>query len=173
MTLLIPLVAFGVGSVVLARLLVWRGLAWASPWASPGAGAATGTASVLLFGSTHHFIEPHRDGLVAIVPDLLPAPELLVTLSGVAEVVIGIALLVPGTRVIASFAAVGLLLAVFPANVVAAQGVDNPNAPSTALLPRAIAQVVYLACAAVPAVTWLRRRLSHRRQPTVSPSPAP
>jgi len=62
-----------------------------------------------------HFVVP--DLYVQIVPPSLPAALALVYLSGLAEIAVGIGLLVPQTRRIAAWATVALLVAVFPANV--------------------------------------------------------
>lgn len=51
------------------------------------------------------------------MPPYIPAHEQMVMLSGVAEVVLGIGLLVPATRSLAAWGLVLLLVAVFPANV--------------------------------------------------------
>jgi len=52
-----------------------------------------------------------------IMPPALPAPLLLVALSGAAEVAGGLGLLLPATRRAAGWGLVALLLAVFPANI--------------------------------------------------------
>jgi uncharacterized membrane protein len=64
-----------------------------------------------------HFAAP--DFFVRIVPRALPAPLLLVQISGVFEVLGGVGLLVPWPRVrrAAGIGLVLLYLAVFPANV--------------------------------------------------------
>ena len=62
-----------------------------------------------------HFVAP--EGFVRIVPAYLPAPLALVLVSGVAEVLGGVGLLVARTRRMASFGLVALYVAVFPANV--------------------------------------------------------
>lgn len=62
-----------------------------------------------------HFVVPEL--YVQIVPPVLPAPIALVYLSGLAEIAVGIGLLVPRTRQYAAWATVALLVAVFPANV--------------------------------------------------------
>ena len=62
-----------------------------------------------------HLVRPRP--YVRIVPDYLPAPELLVSVSGIAEVLGGVGLLVPATRRAAGIGLVALLVAVFPANV--------------------------------------------------------
>ncbi|MEO6259557.1 MAG: DoxX family protein [Thermoanaerobaculia bacterium] len=52
-----------------------------------------------------------------MMPAYLPGPLALVYFSGIAEIVLGILLLVPRTSVIAAWGLVALLVAVFPANV--------------------------------------------------------
>jgi uncharacterized membrane protein len=62
-----------------------------------------------------HFVVP--DLYVQIVPPIFPAPLALVYLSGIAEVAVGIGVLIPQTRWYAAWATVTLLIAVFPANI--------------------------------------------------------
>lgn len=62
-----------------------------------------------------HFVIP--DAYARIVPPALPAPQLLVIISGIAEILGGIGLLVPVTRRAAAWGLVALLVAVFPANI--------------------------------------------------------
>jgi len=62
-----------------------------------------------------HFVVPEL--YVQIVPPVLPAPLALVYLSGVAEIAVGLGLLVPRTRPYAAWATIALLVAIFPANV--------------------------------------------------------
>ncbi len=72
-------------------------------------------AALLLGAGTMHFVRPEPfDG---IVPRGLPGDARTYTYaSGVAEIVVGIALTVPRTRRIGGAAAAALFLAVFPAN---------------------------------------------------------
>lgn len=69
-----------------------------------------------------HFTNP--DFFVRIVPPFLPAPLLLVYLSGICEILLGILLLVPKFSRFAAFGLIALLIAVFPANIYMA---INPN----------------------------------------------
>jgi uncharacterized membrane protein len=62
-----------------------------------------------------HFVVPEL--YVQIVPPVLPAPLALVYLSGIAEIAVGVGVLLPRTRRYAAWATVAVLLAVFPANV--------------------------------------------------------
>ena len=83
-----------------------------------------GMGIFLIVTGIGHFIFPK--GLDAIVPDFLPGdPRTWTYLSGLAEIVIGIALLLPlsikiGTkplRLLAAFAALALFITVYPANI--------------------------------------------------------
>lgn len=62
-----------------------------------------------------HLLTP--DFFVRIIPAGLPNPEWLNVISGLAEIVIGVYLLEPRTRVFAAWAAIALAIAVYPANV--------------------------------------------------------
>ena len=66
-----------------------------------------------------HFIRPET--YLRIMPPWLPAPLLLVQLSGAFEVLGGLGLLGPRTRRLAGWGLLALLVAVFPANVYMAQ----------------------------------------------------
>jgi uncharacterized membrane protein len=54
---------------------------------------------------------------VPMMPTFLPAPLMLIYLSGLAEIVLGVAVLVPRTRPLAAWGLILLLIAIFPANV--------------------------------------------------------
>ena len=62
-----------------------------------------------------HFLKPKM--YLRIMPPWIPAPALMVFLSGVAEVVLGVALLFPATQALAAWGIILLLVAVFPANI--------------------------------------------------------
>ena len=62
-----------------------------------------------------HFVRPKP--FVRIVPKYLPAPLALVYISGFFEILGGIGLLIPETRVAAAWGLIALYVAVFPANV--------------------------------------------------------
>ena len=63
----------------------------------------------------NHFTDP--DLFVLIVPAYLPEPLLLVHLSGIAEILGGVGLLIPQTRKAAAWGILALLVAVYPANI--------------------------------------------------------
>jgi uncharacterized membrane protein len=73
-------------------------------------------AALLLGVGTLHFVAPKPfDGIIPV--ELPGSPRFYTYASGVAELSIGAALLVPGTRRLAALAAAALFVAVFPGNV--------------------------------------------------------
>ena len=81
-------------------------------------------AAFYIFGGYNHLMNP--EFYLAIMPPNLPNPEWLNVLSGLAEIVLGVYLLEPRTRVYAAWGIIALLVAVFPANMYAA--VENVGA---------------------------------------------
>jgi uncharacterized membrane protein len=69
-----------------------------------------------------HFVAPKV--YEQVVPPQFPKPRTLVSLSGVAEVVLGIGVLFERTRRVSAWGLVALLVAVFPANVYMATADD-------------------------------------------------
>ncbi len=76
-------------------------------------------AAIFCFTGITHFVVPGV--FEAIVPrwlpEWMPSRRALVYISGVAEMLGGIGLLIPTTRVVAAWGLIALLIAVFPANV--------------------------------------------------------
>jgi len=159
MILLLPLTLTSLGARAVTWWLNRTGITAAQSWDSWPAAAAAGMAVVYVSTGITHFIEPQRSGLIAIVPNVIPQPELAVTLTGAAEFAIAAGLVIPRTRRWAALASIALLLALFPANVVAASGVDHPAAPTTALAPRATLQLIFVAASALALGFSRRERL--------------
>lgn len=110
------------------------------------------TALRILFGllfvgaGINHFI--HEEFYVAIMPGYLPAHAALVAISGVVEIIVGLAVLVPKLRPHSGWAAVATLLAVFPANIhMALHPEDFPDIPSLGLWIRLPIQFLLIAWA--------------------------
>lgn len=104
-----------------------------------------------------HFTSP--DFFVRIVPRWLPAPLLLVHVSGVFEILGGVGLLVPRARRFSAIGLVALYIAVFPANVNMAvndiQPVDG-HFPNWAMWLRLPMQLLIIAWALYAGGPWGR-----------------
>ncbi|WP_410767495.1 hypothetical protein [Haloferax sp. DFSO60] len=73
-----------------------------------------------------HFIAPKM--FERIVPPTFPRKRDLVYLSGVAEIALGLGVMIPRTRRFSAWGLIGLLVAVFPANVYMATEKIVPDA---------------------------------------------
>ncbi len=72
-------------------------------------------AVVFVVAGALHFIIPQA--YLRIMPPYLPAPLTLINISGAAEILGGLGLLIPSTRRLAAWGLVALLIAVLPANI--------------------------------------------------------
>jgi uncharacterized membrane protein len=104
-------------------------------------------AAMFLLTASAHFGSRRAD-LVRMVPDIFPNPELLVTLTGVAELAGAVGLAIPRYAPYAARALLLLLIAMFPANVHAArEQLSIGGQPVTPLLPRTLLQLFFIAWA--------------------------
>lgn len=112
-----------------------------------GTAARFGLAAMLFITASAHF-GSRREDLVRIVPARLPHPELLVTLTGLAELAIAVGLLFGSTAPIAAALLIPLLIAMFPANVRAArERIPIGGRAPLPVCPRAIVQGLFIASA--------------------------
>jgi uncharacterized membrane protein len=70
---------------------------------------------IFIIAGINHFIIPNF--YMEIMPPYLPYPLMLIYLSGVAEVICGILLIISKTRKIGAWLTIALLIAIFPANI--------------------------------------------------------
>ena len=92
-----------------------------------------------------HFHPRTRPDLIRMVPASLPVPALLVTATGVLELLGAIGLLMPQAKQAAAYGLMALLLAMFPANVHAArQGLTIAGRRATPLLWRLPLQLFWI-----------------------------
>ncbi|BBY81833.1 DoxX family protein [Mycolicibacterium pulveris] len=133
-------------STLAARLAGRLGVGFVDSWPSA---IAVGLAAMFVLTGVAHFVNPLRRDMIAIVPPRLPAPALLVTVTGVLELVGAAGLLYPPTRVAAAVGLFVLLLVMFPANVYAARMPNAPKSMTTRLDLRTAEQVLFLGAAAV------------------------
>jgi len=132
-----------------ARLVGWLGVDYVDSW--PKA-IAVGLAVMFAMTGGAHFAPGLQRDMIAIVPARLPAPGLLVTITGVLELLGAAGLLFPPTRVAAAVCLFVLMLLMFPANVHAARMPNPPKSMTSRLSVRSGEEVVYLAAAVVVAV---------------------
>lgn len=116
------------------------------------AAIAVGLALMFTFTGVAHFVPGMRRDMIAIVPPRLPAPALLVTVTGVLELAGAAGLLYPPTRVAAATCLFLLMLVMFPANIHAARMPDPPASMTSNLGVRSAEETVYLAAAVVVAI---------------------
>jgi uncharacterized membrane protein len=136
-------------STIAARSIGWLGVGYVNSWT---AAIAVGLAAMFVLTGCSHFALPLRRDLIAIVPPRLPAPGLLVTITGLLELLGAVGLLLPATRVAAAVCLLLLMLAMFPANVYAARMPDPPRSMTTRLSLRTAIEAVFLAAAIAVAV---------------------
>ncbi len=79
-------------------------------------------AIVFVLAGIYHFVNPAI--YLRIMPPYLPAHLLLIYLSGFFQIVLGVLLVVPKFTRRAAWGVVGLLIAVFPANIFMAMNTE-------------------------------------------------
>ena len=132
-----------------ARLVGWLGVDYVDSW--PEA-FAVGLAAMFVMTGVAHFVNPLRRDMIAIVPPRLPAPGLLVTITGVLELIGAAGLLYPPTRVAAAACLFVMMLVMFPANIYASRMPNPPKSMTSRLDIRTVEEIVYLAAAVVVGV---------------------
>jgi uncharacterized membrane protein len=133
-----------IGSLLLYRSLGAAGVQMFGTWTDC---ARAALATMFLFTAISHFA-PMRKDLIAMVPPSLPRPDVLVFVTGVAELAGAAGLLYPPTRFWAACGLIMLLLAMFPANVSAARrSVQLRGRTVTPLWLRMPMQILFIAWA--------------------------
>jgi uncharacterized membrane protein len=102
-------------------------------------------ALMFLLTSSAHWGK-RRPDLIRMVPAAFPRPDLIVTITGVLEILGALGLLFPATASAAAVCLAVLLIALFPANARAArQRLTIAGEPATPLLLRTLLQIVFIA----------------------------
>jgi uncharacterized membrane protein len=97
-------------------------------------------------GGVQHFRAP--EFYLPLMPPYLPLHLELIYLSGVCEIIGGLAVLIPSCRTAAGYGLIALLIAVFPANLhMALNGISPPgmDASQTMLWARLPIQGIFIA----------------------------
>ena len=130
--------------IVVTLLARMAGQLGASPLCNWAAATRVGLAVMFCFTAAAHFNNMRGD-MVRMVPPWVPNPELMVTVTGICEILGAVGLLLPRTRRLAGVALMVFLIAVLPANIHAAlSGVTLRGAPPTPLLPRILLQLLFI-----------------------------
>ncbi|HKP42576.1 DoxX family protein [Mycobacterium sp.] len=129
-----------------ARLVGWLGVDYVDSW--PQA-VAVGLAAMFVMTGVAHFVPGMRRDMIAIVPPRLPTPGLLVTITGMLELLGAVGLLYPPTRVAAAVCLFALMLVMFPANVYASRMPNPPKSMTSRLDVRTVEEAIYLGAAVV------------------------
>jgi uncharacterized membrane protein len=143
-----PLITLLAGSIV-ARIAGWLDVAYVDSWTKA---IAVGLAAMFVLTGVAHFVPALRGDLIAIVPPQLLAPGLLVSVTGVLELLGAVGLLVPATRVAAAVCLLVLMVTMFPANIYAARMPNPPKSMTTQLPLRTAEEIVFLAAAITVAI---------------------
>lgn len=117
-------------------------------------------AFAFIIAGSLHYIAPAQ--YQKIVPPAFPSPAALVAISGIAEIIGGIGLLIPALRKAAVWGLIALLIAVFPANLymaISREKIPNLHIAPWLLWLRLPMQIVLIAW------VWYVRPIS----PTPSP----
>jgi uncharacterized membrane protein len=137
---MIPLSVLG-GSFVILLVLGRAGVPGLEGWLT----SLRLALAVMFFVTASAHWGDKRGDLIAMVPPGIPLPELVVTLTGLAEIAGAIGLVIPR---LAPYAATGLallLVAMLPANVYAAIAqLSIDGRPVLTLVPRVCLQLVFL-----------------------------
>lgn len=128
-------------SFFILRITGVLGITYFDGWETSLRGAV---ALMFLFTATAHWGK-RRPDLIKMVPPSVPNPQLMVTITGILEIIGAIGLLIPFTSNIASIGLALLLIIMFPANIFAARkGITIDGKPTTPLFLRTILQIVFL-----------------------------
>ena len=100
-------------------------------------------AVFFMVAGANHFLNPRP--YLSMMPSYLPSPAELVWLSGAAEMMGGLGVLIPRLRAVAGWGLIALLVAVFPANLnVALHGWPGTSLPQWSLWLRLPLQIVLI-----------------------------
>ena len=133
-----------IGSWLLLRLIGLLGVGVLDSWVFPLRGAL---AAMFLLTAVARLSPRRRSDLIAMVPPSLPRPALLVSITGVLEVVGAAGLLLSATARPAAACLALVLVLMFPANVHAARvGGSLGGRAVTPLLPRTAMQILFAGC---------------------------
>jgi len=130
--------------LILTSIIFWLiGRAGVTVFQPIGTVLRTALALTFLMTASAHWGKRRWD-LIRMVPAVFPRPDLLVTVSGILEIIGAVGLLIPSTARGAAIALAVLLLALFPANVHAArEKLTIAGQPVPGIAVRTTIQIVF------------------------------
>ena len=142
--------------VLLVAWPLFRVVAFAVGWEqvdSRSAALRFAFATMFVFTAVSHFHPKSRPDLILMVPVIMPVPHVLVTVTGILELLGAIGLVLPQSAAVSAYGLIALLLAMLPANVRAARaGLMVVGRRATPLMFRVPLQLVWIG-----ALWWVAR----------------
>ncbi len=131
-----------IASTLVLRVIGIAGVAVLDSWTICLRG---GLAIMFLLTASAHWGKRRQD-LIRMVPAAFPRPDLIVTITGLLEILGAFGLLLPATAGAAAVCLAALLMAMFPANVRGARhSLSIGRKTATALPLRTLLQIVFIA----------------------------
>jgi uncharacterized membrane protein len=138
---MIPFLVLVTGTLVLRA----AGAAGLGPLNSWTFSLRAGLSLMFLLTASAHWGKRRRD-LITMVPAIFPHPDLIVTITGILELLGAVGLWLPPVAPVAASCLALLLIAMFPANVrVAREHLQIGGRPATSLPLRTLLQIVFVA----------------------------
>jgi uncharacterized membrane protein len=137
---MVPLIVLVIATLLL-RVIGVAGVSLFSNWIWCLRG---GLALMFLFAASAHWGK-RRGDLIAMVPRVFPRPDMMVSATGVLEILGAVGLLIPAIAPVAAACLAMLLIALFPANIRAArEGLMIGGMSATVLPLRTLLQLVFI-----------------------------
>jgi uncharacterized membrane protein len=137
---MVPLIVLVIATLLL-RVIGVAGVSLFSNWIWCLRG---GLALMFLFAASAHWGK-RRGDLIAMVPRVFPRPDMMVSATGVLEILGAVGLLIPAIAPVAAACLAMLLIALFPANIRAArEGLTIGGRSATVLPLRTLLQLVFI-----------------------------
>lgn len=137
---MLPFIVLVISTLIL-RVIGFAGVTLLNSWIWCLRG---GLALMFLFTASAHWGK-QRNELVAMVPRVFPRPDLLVSVTGVLEILGAVGLLIPSIAPVAAACLTMLLVSLFPANVRAArERLTIGGRRATALPLRTLLQLAFI-----------------------------
>jgi uncharacterized membrane protein len=137
---MVPLIVL-ISSFLLFRGIGFVGVSYFDEWHTS---LQVAVAIMFLVTASAHWGK-RREDLIQMIPASFPRPDLLVTVTGILEIIGAVGLVIPQTSLFASLGLAIMLVGMFPANVKAAkEGLMIGGKPTPKLVTRTILQIVFI-----------------------------